>query len=361
MILCLFAVIPSLSSAFDDEITLLIPPFNGPKPLGIHVTTILYLNVFKTLRRAPTPNPENLSFGRGMIRWTTIKLSKQRHLEAEVMAEDWRFFAQLVLWGKAWEYGDGIVVQSYLSLPKYDDGRDRNLEIWKTRISVGEETFFFEADIPRRRIDFRPISLTKAFVHEYSSPVAMKIYSTVDLRNPIGRTGLKLKAVEVRGNIVKVRSGEKVGWLQIPSISGKPSELTDFVGAMIRIYRGDWQGAFELFDNVTKSSTASASLKLDAFLLKARAKEELGENGDAELEAAFKIDPYSRMVIAYRTMKWISDLKEAIIQSQESLIRQDVLRIEGLLSKKKYLFHKGDPFLSKTYRFIETVRRYYLH
>ena len=56
--------------AGEQEFRLYVPAFTGPDALGTNVATVLNLQVWQTLRRAPTPNPDALDFGRGV--WPAV-------------------------------------------------------------------------------------------------------------------------------------------------------------------------------------------------------------------------------------------------------------------------------------------------
>ena len=110
-------------------ITLLVPAFEGPQSLGVNVATILNLQVWQTLRKAPYPNPGKVDFGNGMVTWIDKPLAPQTHETAAGAAKN--NAADLVLWGKAARYGAGVVAQSYLTIvPRRDP-------LWRTSLRSG--------------------------------------------------------------------------------------------------------------------------------------------------------------------------------------------------------------------------------
>ncbi len=122
-----------------QRVALYIPAFEGEDALGRNVATVLNLQIWQTLRKAPFPNPQRISFGEGMVIWDDVPLSSQTHEGAVEAARE--FGTDMVLWGKAWRYGDGVAVQAYLTIVKRD-----TRSIWQiqagSRGSIG-------VDVPR--------------------------------------------------------------------------------------------------------------------------------------------------------------------------------------------------------------------
>ena len=88
------------------------------------VATVLNLQVFRTLRKAPSPNPLKLSFGDGTVLWGAVPLASASHAAAERAATtEPRGNVRLVLWGKASAYADGVSVEAHLTLPPGDPRR----------------------------------------------------------------------------------------------------------------------------------------------------------------------------------------------------------------------------------------------
>ena len=206
--------------ATGDQITLFVPAFEGSKSLGKNVATVLNLQIWRTLRRAPWPNnPDNLDFGKGLILWDKIPLKEQSHIYVERIAADLSVLAQLVLWGKAFPYGDGVVVQTNLTIPNYQDFRQNRFEIWE--ISNNEASI--SVDIPRRRLEMSSIVLRKETIEQYSFPSALKIYRNRVGGEPIGVVGDLFTGIQFENDLAKVQSGNVVGWVRLPPIEQKPN------------------------------------------------------------------------------------------------------------------------------------------
>lgn len=342
--------------ASEDEIRILIPAFDGPDNLGFSVSTFINFQVFRTLRKAPTPNPKQLSFGEGKIVWSDSTLSRQSHKVAEEIAMEIRMLAQLVFWGKVWPYGDSLLVQAYLTMPYYKDHRQERLEVWDEKLSYGRRSFHFAVDIPRRRLRFPPIYLRKDFVKAFSSPHAIPIYRNPNKEVEIGRVGKDIEAIEVMDEEwVKVVSNGNEGWIQLPLYAEEQLAIMPFIGGLIRIYRGDWKGAYILLDKVVNAKGSSITLRVDALLLQARSLIEQGKDGMAKIETAFELDPYSDIVVTYYLMAGVSNLGRLISSSQIEKAAGEVLKLKALMARKGYLFSDDDPFTSELQNMLRFV------
>ena len=167
------------------DFCLYVPAFEGPEALGRNVATILNLQIWQTFRRSPSPNENELDFGHAGIIWDPNELAVQSHAAAEKELKGWDLLGQMILWGKAYRYGDGVVVQPRLSLPLYDDGRERYYEVWQNDLDNGS----IELDLPRRRYELGAIKIPREVVEIYSDPSALTIYSEEFGGYPIGVLG----------------------------------------------------------------------------------------------------------------------------------------------------------------------------
>jgi len=305
----LAAVAATAPALAQDTVTLYAPALESGRPgLGFAVSAVVGLQVWQTLRKAPSPNPAGVSFGDGVVIWDPITGGIDSHESAEVMARKANIGAQLVLWGKAYEFGDGVVVQLNLTLPRYHDFREQTPEIWRFAWHEGADTL--EADLPSRRYSFEPIVLERSVVERYSRPDAIALHSRADGGTEVGRLGGRFLALRTGPDAVYVRSAQgREGWVHLPDLAGNRSEVVDFVSAMLRIYRADWDGARALLARVVDSPAAPTSLRLDAALLSARAGLRAGMPPAAmvaEMERAASLSPYARRGALYEAMARIT-------------------------------------------------------
>ncbi|MGA1840952.1 MAG: hypothetical protein ACMUIU_10030 [bacterium] len=347
MVLFLLNLVVVVDAAVD-QISLFIPAFEGPGSLGQNVATVLNLQIWHSFRRYPWPdNPDNLDFGKALIIWDNSPLSSQSHSEAEKMAKD--ILAQLVLWGKAYPYGKGIVVQTNLSVPSYRDFRENQLEVWRITL-LGRR---IEVDIPRRRFELSSIVLRKEVIERYSLPSALKIYEKRIGGEPIGIVGDSYIGIQFEPSLAKVRSGNVEGWVRLPELGKKRTEVGDFVAGIIRIFRGDWQGAASSMRRVVENPNSITLLKIDAYLYWGMALERQGKSGRTKIENAYRLNPYSLTTIRYIIMSDLSALKRlSDITGSKAQKSKLISTMRSTIDRHAYLFPKNDPWLQNVLKIV---------
>jgi hypothetical protein len=336
-----------------DTITLYVPAFfSDPPPLGLNVATVLGLQAWQTLRRAPPRGGSGDDFGEGIVRWTPAPLKNFGQDIAEATARRMDILAQIVLWGKAYQYGNGVVVLGELSLPRYDDFRTRSFETWKVRIDAGGGKLFeIEADVPSRRYSFEPFTLPLEIVDKFSRPDALPVYSDPNGRIRVGTLPPVFEARRSDATSVEVRVAGEWRWVFPPKISEARTEISDFVGGLIRIFRGDWAGARDLFGNVTANESTSTRIKIDSYLLRAYAATRLGLPPDSDLAAAEKLNPNAVRVTMYRAMALLESISQATAKDRPGLVKS----LRELLEKNSSLFDPSDNWYVACRRLLESL------
>ena len=61
------------------DVALYMPALEADGPLGFRAATVLNLQIWRTLRKAPTPNRAGLSFGSGVVVWDPEPLDALTH------------------------------------------------------------------------------------------------------------------------------------------------------------------------------------------------------------------------------------------------------------------------------------------
>jgi hypothetical protein len=280
--------------------------------------------------------------------WSDDRLVPPNHESADKLAMGEHL--QMTLWGSATPYGNGVVVQTYLSIPEYEDGRDQHNERWTVTLTPpGKKDLTISADIPRRRYEFSPIVLTAEVVKTYSSPGAVKVYREKSLKTPLGVLGNSFVARQHEGDLVLVKTGElPLGWVHLPRLSRERNEVVDFVGGLIRVFRGDWEGAIVLMNRVVLASRAPAALKVDAWLYMAFAHARQGQSSAEAIAEAQTLNPYSREVAVYAVMGEMEQAAQALREKRKDFVIADaVQRIEAILQSNRNLFAVDDSWLAQ--------------
>jgi hypothetical protein len=301
---------PLARDSNPDTITAVVPAFlSEPPQLGLSVATVLQLQIWKTLRKVPPErrrNSERLSFGKGEALWSNLTPKEPTHEAAADVAGT----AQMVVWGKAYPLGIGSSVMAYLTLPTIRDSRLRQFEWWKLTFNISGKDYDVAADIPTRQYAFEPIFLTDNLVQSYSTIDGLPIYRRKNGKREIGTvaSASELFALQWEGESVRVRTDKVTGWLRLPYIS-RTTEVVDFVGGLMRIFRADWDGALELLSRVASNPKTPTELRIDSYLLMARANYQLGHDHQPYLLEAEKFDRFSQRIVRYRVMGMLAGLK----------------------------------------------------
>jgi hypothetical protein len=334
-----------------DRVTIYTPAFEGPQGLAQSVATILNLQLWETLRGA---DGRGQSFGLGVAVWGR-PLETYSHQDAERRAKEISLLAQLVFWGKIYEYGDGAVAQGNLSIPLYHDFREHHPEEWDLEVAEGKADLHFAVDIPQRRYSFRPLVLTRKVIEHYSKPDAIEIWERRDGGALVGHIGNEFTRLGQIGDAAEVTSGGKRGWVHLPELSAHPSEAITFVAGIIRAFRGDWQGVSEMMVKVANEAAAPNELRTDAYLYLGLASEKLGNSGAAAFAKALELAPNARRCVEYSTLASLAEFQRHRSKSTPADRRDELARAKGLLTEKAALFPPADPWLDKVLTGIDQL------
>jgi len=342
--ICLALISPPVPPPPEpDQITVYTPAFAGPEPLASAVATVLTLDLWHSLRKAPTPNPGHVSFGDGKVVWGG-PLATYSHEVAEAQAQDVSLLAQMIFWGKVYAVGDGAVVQSHLSIPAYHDFRTAHPELWTVRIRGRAKWWVLAVDLPQRRYSFEPIVLTREVITRYSRPDALVMYSSPVDGKIVGTVGQNFTAIEHLPGVSLVASSGKRGWVRLPELSRSVPEVVDFVGGVIRVFRSDWQGAEKLMRKVVANPQAPNELRTDALLYAGMSAAQQGHPSEATFDAARALSPDAQRCVIYAVMGRLADYHR---------LRSDQARLalaraaQRLLEVNRYLFPPEDQWYSQ--------------
>ena len=327
--------------AQDQYVGLLVAPFSGPNPLSRKAATILHLQTWQTLLVAREVNNRKLSFRRAIVQWTE---SAPPTSHAQALALLPGTASQMTLWGRAQEFGKGVVVQAYLSVADADGAMAPKELLWSEsleelppavrRISVG---------LPATLFEFAPIVLKEDVIPELNTQVGIPIYRDRKFSEQIGALGGDFVAEEQGPNVARVTSDGVRGWVKLPGLSTNRSEVTDFSGALIRIYRRDWAGAIELLTRVTGTPNTPVGIRIASFQLMAAASHLLHvqvgtpSRSVEYVEAAEKLNPYLRETIKFKCMALLAAGREPALMG----------KLADTVKRSEYLFPKNDPWFAK--------------
>lgn len=291
--------------AISNQVAAFIPRFSGPDPIGQNISTLLHLQIWRTLRKAPYPNPRGLDFGQGMVYYSTASLVETTAIYADNRLK--QIWGQMVLWGDVIPYVDGVIVQALLSMPEYADARREHGEIWQVRFGNN----LVELGLPRRVIEFAPIILRPEVAARVSTPDALRLCPVKTKKCGGPSIGPAFKAIGHEGPWSHVVTGYGLsGWVYLPELGDSPNEVAVFTAGMISYFRKDFEQSSRLFEDVLHLQAPRSPVRMDALLLQAASLSRYGRTKYAEavLKTASEFNPYSRYVLQARIMNAIAGL-----------------------------------------------------
>jgi hypothetical protein len=339
------------AGAAVGQIRVFIPAFAAPdgSPLGLNSATVLNLGVWKTLRRAPYPNPEGLDFGDGMVMWAETPLGKQTPLEA---ARDTA--AQMVVDGAAFRYGTGAVITARLYVLALTPG-DQRAQTWQIAFDVppaegnGAATrrhVELASDVlPEREFEFRPTALTADQMESFASPGLLEVHRGSPTGAVIGRVGDFFRAFRQEGAFAEIETGAGVkGYLRLPPSRRELTSVANFIGGVIRMLRTDWQGASTLLRSEASDKDFPATLGVDARLMMAYCLEQQGTDARELVQQAASVSPFAPRVLRYRVMVVLSDIARRVRSGDRAGARTLVGEFQRAVDQLEKALGTDDPW-----------------
>lgn len=320
-------------SLATQQFRIFMPAFGGEQPLGLHVATIVNLRIWRTLRKAPSPNPGNVSFGDGGVLWDTKPISEPTALTAQRAL---RFTdSDMVLWGAAERYGDGAIASTFLLVRQLKETDAPRGALWQ--ISVAGHRI--ELGLPRHMFEFGTIALGPDALARFSRPSLLTLCptrTTVCEGKPIGPT---YRAVQHEGDWTRVTSPTGgSGWVHLEQLGDQPTETVEFTGALASYFRGDLTQAERLFARVASTAGADSIAREDAKALRAAALSRMGAPAGELIDRLIADDPYSRYALQIAVMDALQRLSG---DNAPDRLRRLAADVRG----SQDLFENGDPWL----------------
>jgi hypothetical protein len=157
--------------------------------------------------------------------------------------------------------------------------------------------------------------------------------------------------LEQADQVAKVHSNGVTGWIHLPELSSNRSEVVDFVGGLIFIFRGDWQRAEKSMSRVIYNAGAPDELRTDAYLYKGMALARQKRLCGAPMAEALQRNPDARRCVVYAIMGKLSD-SLLVPPEQRVTLLEDARR---LLRENEFLFDPDDSWFPHALRGVETL------
>jgi TonB family protein len=327
--------------ATAGDVRLLVPSFEASDNLGVNVATVVGLEIGKSLRKVPAPNPRNLQFSQAEIGFEPVPLSEQTAERAAAVGVERRH--QLVLWGSVFRYGSAYVVQTQLSIP---DVSSFHAHFGKWSVNL-QKFLLMELGLPDTDYVFSSIPLTSEAVTFLSRRTPTMVCAEKQA-SCSGRQSLKraIRLVRQEGDYALVQQGgstdESQGWVYLPQLLTDGSAAVTFTSAMMRYTAGDFERAAKLFLDAYDADR-NELVRFQSLVMAGISTTRDGGDGGPHLRTALKVNPYSRYAVQALVMSnlSVSDRKHTSDSRRAFLISE----AERTLEAYRHLFEGGDPWL----------------
>jgi hypothetical protein len=332
--------------ALGQQITVMVAPFDstqtGDPEIGKKTSIVLDLQIWQTLRIPATGEGKKT---RGLVIWDVSSKPPASYADADEFARTVvGDQPQIILWGRAWQYGPGNVVEAFL-LIRSDVAPSLESDLWKVSTQDGTAV---GVGIPRRQVDFKPIVLRADVLAELKDPRGLKLYAGPQGNTVLGMVGENFRALQQGPDTTQVilPNGTK-GWVRLPNLSREHSEVVHFCGALVRLLRQDWLGAKDLFLKVVNDPNTPATVKIDSYLYLAVAEDKSGGDPHSWLRKAYKLNPYSKTVIQYICMSHLAALSRMNEADRSGNKGNDQRRLlNQVLESTQPLFPSDDAWIT---------------
>ena len=156
--------------------------------------------------------------------------------------------------------------------------------------------------------------------------------------------GPAFRALQHDGAWTRLESGPVTGWIHLPQLSRRRSEIVDFTGGLIRLLRTDWAGAMSLLEQVVANPATPHGVRVDAHLMLALALAHLGRDPMGEIAKAYELNPHEVVTTKYECMGYVTRLAARPAPDAARELRQKLTRI---LDERRYLYSPTDAWFGK--------------
>ena len=304
------------------EFRVLVPRFEseaGPD-LGYNVAFALNHEIFRTFKQSIPKRPDGRydPDDQCCLRYKAVSylgdpIPEQTHAAARHAAG--QTAAQLVVWGKAWNYGRDVVVQPFLTIASPPEGMTTSVRVgtfgavhpfgakgrWQIWPAAPGEAAEPIEEFPSTAYELPPIVFDSSVLQSFRSFEGMPVYEEKDTKSDVvGRTGTRLEADRHEGEWTRITSPR--GWIRMPDL--RAGATVSFVDGLVNFMRANWPRARIAFSQVMETSDAPTQVRIDAALLLAATLARLDPacgGCDDAIRFAERFNPYSQLTQEYRS------------------------------------------------------------
>lgn len=139
-----------------------------------------------------TLNPEGRNSS-GTVLWETFSDAPRDEAEVRKLASSLVDHPRLVLWGRAWRYGKGTVVEAFLLVRGQNEDASFAKEVWTVALSP---TSTLTVSVPRTEVEFAPVVIRGDLLAELEDPLGLKLYASQIGNQVKGTVGNRFRALQ---------------------------------------------------------------------------------------------------------------------------------------------------------------------
>jgi len=329
------AAVTAADARQSPQLRLVVSKFEGQSDLGQNVSTVVALSLWRTLRRPPENDPNAVYSA--VVVWPAASDQPVRTPQQAA-----RLRAGFVVWGAASYYGDGVVVDSYLSTPESRD-------VYNSRWTVRSGEAAVSLDLPREVFHLGSDVMPARLVDHYSSPGVIAVCSTQrpGCTGPAVGDGMTGLQHDVEWSQVRLDSGP-TGWIHQPGLARVSGATAPFAGGLIAYYRGQFAYAAQQWAQIASISTAPAALKEDASSLALAARLRAGTSNPTRCDATW--DPQSVFLGQVAVMGWL----DRAVMASDARRASAFANAATCLGLARALLEPDDPWLLQAENLIQT-------
>jgi hypothetical protein len=296
----------NVSAGSAEPLRILVPPFYGETVISKVISMTVYFEMVKAFR-----GPNTAERG-AWILYGIDALHDASHRSATDAALWPSVSADVVIWGKVSRFGDGFVVEPYLTRTPISRERKSQPETLAARFSTPQREYDLSLANSAAFFDLEPFIVGSTIVKNYGDYIdGIPIYATESTGLPTAHTNDVIYFVEIKENVARVRYNERSeGWIRFPKLPEENLSMIYFGRGMIQILRGDWQQAVESFSYLIGFSTLPNALRVSANIYLGIADYKLGQSGLLEFRRAYALNGFDKDAARFMMLGLLLDYRQ---------------------------------------------------
>lgn len=325
----------------DENFIMLVSRFTGDEDTGGSLANLVRLQISATFQK---PSAENL----GRMIWREVPITS--HEEALRRGLTLTALAHLVTWGNTYTLEDGVALQTYLTVTdrfwwRGDIGRPPP-GVWQIAVpNASDPDSTIVLGLPRSLYRLPVVLYDRAAAEYYTSLNGLPIYEARNFKKVIGRTRISYTAHQYTDKAVHLTSGGITGWVPIDFVSEENNVMVNFVSAVFRTVRGDYDGARENLDKVLEYEALDQGTLINTLLVYGLCLELDGKSGLQYFKSARDLAPLDAVVARY----YLAGIVQLISRDGATNTNQESL--EAAIIETERLF-------SPDSKWFDSIRRY---